>query len=131
MEEKLKLGRAYTDTCILMFEDNEYVFPINGVVVYNDGETAVIRINHNDGTIIEDFCFKYMVSNPYDFISYEGLQYFNLDFNDPEGDENTHYICIDIETETMLTWSDLSEGITSDDESANDTHPSYDDDLPF
>ena len=127
MEGNIEVGSIFTYGT---YSFDLFDCSLRGVVVYNDGETAVLRL------IKEEHDIEILLESPnrpvdVDFFSYDELHDMNPDFNDPEANENTKYFLIDVETRELINWYDLYDEETSEDTTPTEIQPSSDEDLPF
>lgn len=131
MKDELKEGNVYTYNTYTV--DDYKKFTLRGVIVYNDGETAVIRKSYEENGIdIEDILEREIEFRNFinlDWLSYDELQSLNPDFCDPEANDSTKYFCIDVETKTLLSFEDLKCNKSMDNDISNVKN--INEDLPF
>ena len=86
LENKLSVGAFYHYSAAFWGED----IYVEGIVVYNDGATAVIRVTDR-----YEEC-------EFDVLYYKEIKQILPFFNDPEAKNLTEYLCMDVETEVCL-----------------------------
>lgn len=126
-EGNLEVGSIYTHG---KYTTDYYKCSLRGVVVYNDGEDAVIRvIKEENGPDIEDLLYGPNKLDDVELFSYDELQEMNPDFNDPKADNKTKYFIIDVETRSSQSQNDLMYADTPEETNPSGTQLSSDEEL--